>query len=776
MKSKLLFVFLVVIVLVSLNWFKEVFAADLNQLSENQKQLLEKYKQERATSNTDEYEYTTPDLFNNPQNDSQTEPGNVTANSSMTGGGLTSAPKENLISFDQLKPFGEELFQNQTNSQPIAVGAGSDYILGPSDNIILYLWGRVEKEYKLTVDREGKVVIPKVGELVCVGLTLDEFKKKAEKKFTSVYSEFELTASLGKIRNIQIYITGEVNRPGAFNVSSLTSMFDALYLAGGPNHRGSMRSIRLMRRGKAVAEVDLYRLLLEGDNSSDIRLESGDVIFVPVAGPRVAIRGEINRSAIYEIKGEQSTSDLLRLAGQATPQAYLERVMLERIDENDQWKVLDLNLKNENKDDINLKGGDRVTVYSIFEAKQNIVAVFGKVKHAGYYERKEATCVSDIINQAQLQPYDVYTERADLFRRHTDNKLEIIPIDLKALLNGSADADLEIMDRDSLHIYSIDEIEHTRYVYIEGEVKNPGRYPLYENMTVEDLIFLAGSFTKGAQRHRGEIARVDQSAEVNLLDIDLTDNNNKKMTLAEDDHLYIRQIPDYELDRSVELAGEVRYPGRYTISNDHETLWQLIQRAGGFSYEAFPRGLVFERASIQQNLERIKINEIIEKSIPMTFDTNGRIVQNELIDYNTGSMKRIIIDMDQIISSNGTKGDVKLEPNDRIFVPAVPSGISVMGAVSANGTIKYEDKKSVKYYLERAGGYARHADKDQTRLIRANGEVHSGGGVRKQRVELGDLIVVPTKVEKNKNFMKSFSETLGVITGALTTVFIISKI
>ena len=204
--------------------------------------------------------------------------------------------------------------------------------------------------------------------------------------------------------------------------------------------------------------------------------------------------------------------------------------------------------------------------------------------------------------------------------------------------------------------------------------------------------------------------------------------------------------------------------------------FQLLQRAGGFSYEAFPRGIVFERESIRDNLERLKINEIIEKSIPMTFDTNGRIVQNEVIDYNTGSMKRIIIDMDQIITSNGTKGDIKLEPNDRIYVPAVPSGISVMGAVSANGTIKYENEKSVKYYLERAGGFARHADKDQTRLIRANGEVHTGGGVKKQQVELGDLIVVPTKVEKNKNFMKSFSETLGVITGALTTVFIISKI
>ncbi len=212
-------------------------------------------------------------------------------------------------------------------------------MLGPGDNVLIYLWGRVEKEYNLTIDREGKIFVPQVGELVVWGLTLEQFKARAIKQFSKVYSDYNLTISLGKIRSIRIFVTGEVKRPGAYTVSSLTSLFNAIYTAGGPNQRGSMRYIKLMRSGQEQAVVDLYKFLLEGDNSIDVRLQSGDLIFVPVAGSRVAIRGEVKRQAKYELIGQETALDILVLAGQPTAEAHLDRVMLERVTGKSEWEV-----------------------------------------------------------------------------------------------------------------------------------------------------------------------------------------------------------------------------------------------------------------------------------------------------------------------------------------------------------------------------------------------------------------------------------------------------
>ena len=380
-------------------------------------------------------------------------------------------------------------------------------------------------------------------------------------------------------------MAGEVRRPGAYNVSSLTSLFNALYLAGGPNTRGSMRQIRLMRAGQAIAEVDLYRLLLEGDNSNDLRLQAGDVIFVPVAGPRVAVRGEIKRSAIYELKGEEKATELLKLAGNPTAKARLDRIQLERISQNDNWQVLDLNLdaqKPEMFTDIPLVDGDRMTVYSVFYAKTNMVAVFGRVKHPGYYERNDSTHISDLIERAQLHPYDVYynKKRADLFRRYPDRRVVVLPIDIGAVIDGNARADLMLSDRDSIYIYSIDEIEWDKYVYVEGKVKNPGRYPLYDSMSVEDLIFLAGSFTRGAYRGQVEIARTDSAGNVSIVQIPTEGPDSRRRTLHEDDHIYVRQLPDWQLVRQVNIDGEVTYPGTYTLASREETLYQLFAAVG----------------------------------------------------------------------------------------------------------------------------------------------------------------------------------------------------
>jgi len=540
-----------------------------------------------------------------------------------------------------------------------------------------------------------------------------------------------------------------------------------------------MRQIFLKRNGQSVAEVDLYKFLLQGDNSSDVRLESGDAIFIPIAGPRVAVRGKVRRPAVYELRGGQTASDLLELAGNASADAYLDRVMLERIAGRDEWEVLDLNLKASPErpvDTLGLLDGDRLTVFSVFEAKKNMVAVFGLVKHPGYFERNDSTRVADLLDRARLQPYDVYYDRANLFRRHSDWRLEVIAVDLNKALQNDAGNNILLADGDSLHVYAIGDVFWKKSVRIEGEVQRPGEYPLYDGMSVEYLIFLAGSYRRGASTLRAEIARYDSLGEVTLVAVRLNGGESGRTILKEDDRVYIRQIPQWQLHRTVVMEGDVMYPGEYVLSGADETLYQVLMRAGGFTEQAFPLGMVLERASIGTDLQRMQIPALLKRSSPVVQDSLGKYTRTELFEYDTQSMNRLVLDVNRLLATNGREGDVVLEPGDHIRVPRLPSGISVLGAVGASGTIGFQDKKKVKDYVKRAGGFTPVSDKGNVRLIKANGEVYSGGGTLGRKVDLGDVVVVPTKVERPHSFTKTVGTAFAATTSVLTTVLLITKL
>jgi len=786
--KKVILYLLLVIILVSLGWFREIIAQDLshlkNKINQSEIELINKYQVGRSSNPESDYYKSQLEFDSVPlaeRSDQNDYDDSLYINRAAPDSSCLRLAQHsrNPQPFEELLPFGLKLFRGMGEiSPPDDIAASGDYILGPGDNIIVYLWGRVEKEYNLTVDREGKVIIPKVGELSVWGKTLEEFKAYARKKMSAVYSEFELNVSLGKIRSIRIYITGEINKPGTYTVSSLTSLFNALYLAGGPSENGSMRAIRLMREGQCVAEVDLYKFLLEGDNSLDFRLRSGDAIFVPVAGARVAIRGEIRRPAVYELKGSETALGLLELSGRPTAEAHLDRVMLERISGRNEWSVLDLNLNAaaSGVDSLVLKDGDRLTVYSIFEAKKNMVAVFGQVKHPGYYERNDTTRVGDLIERGTLQDYDVYYKRANLFRRYADWRTEIVPVDLNRLLQGDSSQNIILQDRDSLYIYSIEDVDWDKRVSIEGEVKNPGVFKYYDRMSAYDLIFLAGSYTRSASLLKVELARIDSTGKTNLLYVDLDEESLRRTFLREGDRLYIRQIPEWSMHRTVTIEGEILYPGEYMLSGREETLYGLIERAGGFTRNAFPNGLILQRQSIGENLERLQIPKLLEKSSPVVEDSLGNLRREMVYDYELQAVNRVVIDMDKILTSRGEEGNIVLDRGDYIYVPSIPSGISVLGAVSSSGTIKYNDNNKVKYYIKRAGNYVSQSNKKGTQLIRASGEVLSGGGILNQRVEMGDIIVVPIKIKKERDWTKTFTIAMSATTSILTTVLLIYKL
>ena len=457
--------------------------------------------------------------------------------------------------------------------------------------------------------------------------------------------------------------------------------------------------------------------------------------------------------------------------------------MLERVAEREQWEVIDLNLNRVAADtstatvsDMALVDGDRLTVFSVFEAKANMVAIFGQVEHPGYYERNDSTRLSDILSRAKLQEYDVYFDRANLFRRHEDWQTEVIAVDLQRVLDGREEEDVLLRDGDSLHVYSIADVTWDRWVYIEGEVREPGRYQLYENMTVEDLIFLAGSYTRGANRLRAELVRYDSMGDVSLDHVSLLDGEARRTVLSQDDRVYIRQIPQWQLHRTVRVEGEVFFPGEYVLSGREETLYDLIQRAGGPTDMAFPEGTILERRSIGETLERLQIPNLLVKSSPVVQDSAGNINRTVLFEYDPSSMNRIVLDVRQLLNSKGEHSNVVMEPGDVVYIPPQPSGISVLGAVGANGTIKYQEKRRVKDYIKRAGGFSPVADKNGLRLIKANGEVYSGKGTMKLSVDMGDVVVVPTKIKRERDLTQTLTTVLTATASILTTVLLIDKL
>ncbi|MFH1688587.1 MAG: SLBB domain-containing protein [bacterium] len=788
MQRKIIIIAILVIVLVSLNWFKVLVAQDLGSLSSRQKEQLRLKCEQTARPQTGSPYYQTPSMFDAaerecdatfskaPDSDGAdldvTAPGNSGSAVSELGS-LTELPE-----FDELKPFGAEFFAVRANADiGRDVAATDDYVLGPGDQLIISLWGRVEKQYDLTIDREGKLFIPTVGQLTAWGVSLEDFTHQARKAFGRVYSDFDLTCSLGKIRSIRIYITGEVKNPGAYTVTSLTSLFNALTLAGGPSEQGSMRRIKLMRAGECRTQVDLYQLLLAGDNTIDSRLLSGDVIFVPVASAQVAVRGQVKRSALYELMGDETALDVLALAGNPTAEAYLKRVMLERIAGRDEWEVVDLDLdpgSGDGIDNISLVDGDRLTVFTIYEAKRNLVGLFGQVKHPGYYERTDTTHISHLLAQAQLQAHNVYYDRADLFRHHPDSRVEIIPLNLRAIING--EADMVVADRDSIHIYPIDQLRRQRRVYVEGAVKNPGWYPLYTGMTVADLVFLAGSFERQADLGQAELASISDDGEVSLRYVSPSDQTAGQIHLAEDDHLFVRSIPGWQSERAVTIEGQVRYPGEYVLASDRETLYELLSRTGGFTSNAFPLGIILERSSIEGALRHRGVSDMLERSKPLATDSLGNVTKGEIFEYDLGSMNRIILDVDNILATSGAQGDVVLQPGDHIIVPSVPTGVPVMGAVGSNGTLSFVEGQKVKRYIQRAGNFTRQADKKQTRLIRADGEVFSGGSVLGKQALLGDIIIVPTRIERDRDWGRTITTAVSAVTGLLTSIYIVSRL
>ncbi|MBU1147539.1 MAG: SLBB domain-containing protein, partial [Candidatus Omnitrophica bacterium] len=659
----------------------------------------------------------------------------------------------------------------QSTSKAAVVPIGPDYVIGPGDTLVINIWGSVQESFPVEVDREGKIMLPKAGPLYIWGLNIKETEERIKKMLKQYYTNFYMDISMGKLRDIQVYVMGEVKRPGSYTISSQSSIFQALYTAGGPTKLGSLRKIKLIKVDGQTEKIDLYPFLLEGKMVRPTMVQSGDTVFVPTVGDVVAIAGNVKRPAIYETGNETPLQELLNFSGGVTPTGDLQRIQVERIENNERRVMLDIELRRTDVgkfslEDISIQNGDMVIVSPIVRLKHDFVSIVGNVERPGDYALTKDMSVSDLIDRAKGFLPGTYLDRAEIARVTDDRTRQIIPIDLNSILLDEEDQKLFLDEWDILLVYSEAQIRPPLFVEIDGAVNQPGKYELTPGMKVSDLIFKAGGVRpddviKGAELFHiipGEQPVVREIAIRRVSDVSIS--LDKDIILHAGDALSVKSEPKLTERRAVTIKGEVRFPGVYSARKG-ERLSSLIERSGGFTEEAFLNGTIFTRKSIKEAQEKMR-RRFIEREnrslleeqqsilLRRTDRTNPSAVaeslktRREMLEFISSAdiEGRMVINLKPLAQLKDTKYDILLEDGDSLTVPQIPSAIAVIGSVNNPTSVPFEAGKGLEYYIRKTGGLTKHADKVGIYVIKANGEAVSKFMMSKT-ITRGDSIVVP---------------------------------
>jgi len=676
----------------------------------------------------------------------------------------------------------------------------ADYVVGSGDEIVVLLWGRINEEYRLKVDRNGSVNIPRIGPIAVAGLPFNALQKTILDRVQSVEG-VQATVSMGELRSIGIFIVGEVKSPGFYTVSGLSNVTNALFAAGGPTRRGSLRHIQLKRNGSAVATIDFYDFLLSGKDNTGFRLKSGDVILVPIVKDMAAIAGNVRRSALYELKANTSLKDALSLAGGVSPAAWVNRIQVERFKDNQFQVVLDLTSEKPGTiPDFEVSDGDIIKVFPVVEKDKNAIYLSGNVRRPGKYEYKEGVKVSDILPDFTALLPETYFDYALILRQEPPTFLNrLVSFNLKTAMEDHASPEnIALQPRDEVIVYARDYFEPDRTVAIDGAVTNPGREKLLENMKVRDLIIKAGGLTDEASPQHGEIYRRTYNGEIVTTDkinfcvsCALAGDSSNNIALKKSDRVYIRTKKGWQDERRVVLKGEFVFPGEYVIL-EKETLGHLIERAGGFTSEAYLPAAIVTRTSVQK-LEQKRNDEYVSRlegdvvKLSADLASKGSADAQALLQQQMAlmtklrsqeSIGRIVIDL-----TNPAKYDnFNIEDGDSVFVPKQMGTVSVLGEVFNPATFRFDNANmKAKYYVEMAGGFKENAAQKNVYVFKANGSIITNRNVNIMEVSLapGDVVVVPQKIEYTNNF-KIFMDTvdaifkIGSVISIIVTVLILA--
>lgn len=726
--------------------------------------------------------------------------------------------------------FGTSLFyqkERRLSFEPsLNQATPKSYILGPGDVVFVDIYGESEQYYEATVNPDGFVLLDNIGPVSVSGKSIEEATGIIKNRVSRYYPGLSgsnpstfLQVTLGNVRTIKVNILGEVRLPGTFTLSAFSTVFNALYAAGGPNESGTMRAVRLIRNNKLIAEIDVYDLLIKGTADLDMQLQDQDVIQVQPFKSRVKINGEVKRQMSFEVLEDDTFEDLIQYSGGFTDEAFKDRVAISRITGN-QRSVSDVYQNQFNL--FTLKGGDEITVGRILNRYSNRVQIKGAVYREGVFALTDGLTLSQLIKNAEGLRGDAYTAQASILRNKEDLSTEMIQVNLKAVLDGSA-PDILLKREDVIRIASIYDIQNERYVQVLGEVKNPGAYPYSESMKVEELLVMAGGLQESANIKDVEIARRLEDSDMGTLsDIipaqingDLSFNENSQV-LMPFDQVIVRKRANFTMQRLVSVDGQVNSPGIFAIQSSGERISDLVNRAGGVNQFAYAKGATLirrteffntesEQIRRQRNLEELKQKlasnptnseaqeELLQrlfKDLPMSDSSADTILsqtKKEALDEIAAGTpgfsvkikqnEAVAINLEDILKNPGSEEDLIIEEGDILSVPKLLQTVRMRGNVVYPTTIRYESGRSLKHYINGSGGFERRANRKQTYVVYANGAVNKTRsilGIRNYpNVEPGAEVIVPTK---GPRIPLRLGDLVGVTTGLATLVLVISQL
>ncbi len=740
------------------------------------------------------------------------------------------------LSPTQKKIFGYKLFHNRNlNFNPsLNVPTPQGYTVGAGDQLLIDVYGASQQSYDVTVNPDGRIFIPNVGPIQVGGATIAAGTSRIKSALTRIYSGLGgsnpntfMEVRLGNIRTVSISLVGELTRPGTYTLPSFASPFNALFAAGGPNENGSFRHIQVYRDSKLLKEIDIYEFLVKGDFTSPINLKDNDVIIVPPVRSRVEVQGPVRREGLFEVKAGETVENLIQFAGGFNSQAFRDRLTVTR-KTGTEMRVEDVEAANFNA--FYPQDGDAFRIGEILNRFENRVQVTGALMRPGTFALSSGMGVRDLVERAQGLREDAFINRATLYRTKGDFSLEILPVDIKAILDGEAE-DIALRREDVLNIPSIYDLREEFYIKISGEVNRPGAFGFGENMTVADLILKAGGFKESATSSKVEIARrvkddiSGKLAEIIILDIDrdLKVSGTKALDpLQPFDHVMIRRSPGFQREQLVKVEGEAFYPGEFAIAHADERISDLVNRAGGLNPYAYPKGATLIRRNefykepsedeikaetltkVKDNISRDSLDRTESDKI-LAARIDRKITESKAIDKAERSRvdadefrqqsimdigetqegvgeiqirdtELIGINLGVIMNNPHGPEDLILREGDILSIPRELQTVRMRGEILYPTSARYRSNSGFKDYISRAGGFTEKSRRSRSYVVYANGDVQR---TKKflfinayPSIEPGAEIIVPRKPEREPMSVQGW---VGLATSLTTLVILLDR-
>lgn len=674
--------------------------------------------------------------------------------------------------------FGHSIFKSKNlNFVPsYNIPTPKSYMLGAGDELVIDIWGAVYSNIIQEISPEGSITIPEVGPVYIVGQTIEQATQQIKGHLSQIYSGLSgdnpntfMRVTLGSIRSLSINVIGDVENPGTYTVPSLSTVFSAVHLAGGPNANGSVRNIGLYRNNKLVKTLDVYDFIQKGNFSSNLRLEENDLIKVNIYDNIVSIQGEVKRPMRYELKESENLKDLLELAGgySATANTGMAHVLRTKGEQTQSFDVAASQFES-----FELLNGDVVTIPSNIDYNKNNVTITGAVWHPGTYSISDTlTNLRQLITVAGGLRDDAYAERGYIQRTDEKRQISALNFSVQDVMNGAED--VLLVRNDSIRIFSIPELEKSTTIDVFGEVNRPEVLVYRNGMTLGDAILLSGGFTVGAAKSNIDIARrnandgsmVASETVATIINFNLLDDpSGMDFELQPYDQIFVRTAPDYKRQQVITVDGEVNFPGRYVIPSNTVRLSDVIAKAGGLNMDAYPEGAVVTRQMTEDEIVRAKAAAIF--------------AARNLEDGVSSTTYKVGIDLVKAMENPGSHYDLILRSGDVVDIPKVNNTVTIRGGVLYQNTVSYNPGMKVKDYVAQAGGYVKDAKKNGVYIVYMNGTVATKkhGNLK---VRPGCEIIVPMKNTANRHKMTP-TEVMSIATSAASlatmTVSIVSMV